>query len=257
MSVDARYLKAIRKTKPMSKDEEIKAVKDMMNGDNEARNKLVMANMKFILAVALNYKNAPMPVEDLLNEGVIGFCKGLETYDPDRGNRVITYCKDWTRAAITQAIHEKSNVIRIPVNKINEVTKMKKENRTDGKLQGIAGMNTFVNIDGTVGGEDGGRFADIIPDTKEDVNLAEQAKMNKMAHDFLDMLPEKQREVMKQIYGIDGEAVPVSQIAEKKSVTASNINRIKAAALRKIYKYNSPELMDQKKAQFEALLGKM
>lgn len=257
MSVDARYLKEIRKTRPMTKDEEVKVVKDMMNGDMDARNKLVMANMKFILGVALNYKNAPIPVEDLLNEGVIGFCKGLDTFDPSRGLRVITYCKDWTRAAITQAIHEKSNVIRIPVNKINEVTKMKKENRKDGKLQGIAGMNNFVNIDGFVGGEDGGRYADIIADTREDVNVAEQVKMKKMAHDFLDMLPEKQRDVVKKIYGIDCDAEPVSTIAEKKSVTASNINRIKAAALRKIYKYNSPELMEQKKAQFEALLGKM
>ena len=122
----ALYFSEIENTEPLDPEEEIKLAKLVRKGDKEALNKLINANLKFVVSVANKYRVTGILLEDLINEGNIGFIKAVNRFDETRGFKFISYAVWWIRQSILQFISNQGRVVRLPANVANAVTKMKR-----------------------------------------------------------------------------------------------------------------------------------
>lgn len=123
------YLKEIDRIPLLTKGEEEKYAKDAAKGNAAARQKLVNANLRFVISVAKKYQGKGLLLEDLISEGNIGLMNAISHFDADKGYRFITYAVWWIRQSIIRAINEKGRMIRLPGNKANELIQIDKTRR--------------------------------------------------------------------------------------------------------------------------------
>lgn len=120
------YMKDVRKTTLLSRDEEISLARRIQNGDKDAEEKLVLANLRFVVSVARKYQNLGLPLADLINEGNYGLIKAAKLFNPEAENKFISYAVWWIKQSIIQSINDCSRMIRLPVNLSNELLKLRK-----------------------------------------------------------------------------------------------------------------------------------
>lgn len=120
------YLKEIRKFQPLSKWEEKELIKKAKAGDKVAYNDLIKCNLKFVISVAKKYQNQGLDLDELVAEGNIGLIKAYEKFDIKKDVKFITYAVWWIRQSILNAIHENAKTIRLPINRISNLTKISK-----------------------------------------------------------------------------------------------------------------------------------
>jgi RNA polymerase primary sigma factor len=130
-SID-KYLTDISKHGMITAEEEVVLTQKIREGDDEALEKLVVANLRFVVSVAKQYQNQGLSLSDLINEGNVGLIKAARKFDETRGFKFISYAVWWIRQSIVQAVAVNSRVIRLPLNKISAVNKIKK---TSGMLE--------------------------------------------------------------------------------------------------------------------------
>ena len=118
-----RYLEDIRRTAPLSREEEQILFQRAKEGDKIARKRLISANMRFVLKVAIQYRGCPIPLPDLVSEGAMGLVRAIESFEHTRGLKFISYGVWWIKAYITRAINEQGNLIRLPANQHLRVRK--------------------------------------------------------------------------------------------------------------------------------------
>ncbi|MFL1895347.1 RNA polymerase sigma factor RpoD/SigA [Aquimarina sp. 2-A2] len=126
------YLQDVSKIDMITADEEVELAKRIQKGDENALNKLTRANLRFVISVAKQYQNQGLSLPDLINEGNVGLVKAAKRFDETRGFKFISYAVWWIRQAILQAIAEQARIVRLPLNKIGEITKI---NKVMGHLQ--------------------------------------------------------------------------------------------------------------------------
>lgn len=119
-----KYLQEIGKIHVLSPEEEADLAKKIRNGDKEAREKLVLSNLRFVVSVAKQYQNHGLTLGDLINEGNVGLIKAAECFDETKGFKFISYAVWWIRQSILQAIAENARLIRLPLNKISTINKV-------------------------------------------------------------------------------------------------------------------------------------
>ncbi|MCE9517818.1 RNA polymerase sigma factor RpoD/SigA, partial [Candidatus Nomurabacteria bacterium] len=124
-SVD-RYLQEIKRVALISVEEEISLAKKIHEGDESALEKLVKANLRFVVSVAKQYQNRGLSLEDLINEGNLGLIKAAKKFDETRGFKFITFAVWWIRQTIIQALAEQSRTVRLPLNQLSTVSKIYK-----------------------------------------------------------------------------------------------------------------------------------
>lgn len=122
-SID-KYLQEIGKIRAISPDEEVVLAKQIKAGNRQAREKLVLSNLRFVVSVAKQYQNHGLTLGDLINEGNLGLMKAAECFDETKGFKFISYAVWWIRQSILQAIAENSRLIRLPLNKISTINKV-------------------------------------------------------------------------------------------------------------------------------------
>jgi len=120
------YLHEIAKASLISIDEEISLARRIKQGDRKALVSLIQSNLRFVVSVAKQYQNQGLTLPDLINEGNLGLIKAAERYDVTRGFKFISYAVWWIRQSILQAIAEQSRIVRLPLNKIGNLTKINK-----------------------------------------------------------------------------------------------------------------------------------
>ena len=120
------YLNEINRIPLLNKAEEEKTAKLAAAGNKAAKDRLVNSNLRFVVSIAKKYQGQGLPLQDLISEGNIGLLNAIKHFDIEKGYRFITYAVWWIRQAIIKAIHEKARMIRLPVNKSNELIKLKK-----------------------------------------------------------------------------------------------------------------------------------
>ena len=125
-SVLSVYFKEINKVPLLSRTEEDSLGRRAIKGDQLAREKLIQANLRFVVSVAKNFHALGLPLEDLVSEGNIGLMTALEHFDPEKGYRFISYAVWWIRQTILKAIDEKSRMIRLPQNRAQELLRIVK-----------------------------------------------------------------------------------------------------------------------------------
>ncbi|HOV39001.1 MAG TPA: RNA polymerase sigma factor RpoD/SigA, partial [Spirochaetales bacterium] len=141
------YLKEINKIPLLTREEEDRYARLAAQGDKDAREKLLKANLRFVVNVAKKYQNQGLPLSDLISEGNIGLINAIERYDVNKGYHFISYAVWWIRQAILKAICEKSRMIRLPLNRANELVQIEKARKLvqtskteDSEIREIARM---------------------------------------------------------------------------------------------------------------------
>jgi RNA polymerase primary sigma factor len=120
------YLQDVSKIDLITADEEVELAQRIRAGDQEALDKLTMSNLRFVISVAKQYQNQGLTLSDLINEGNVGLVKAARRFDETRGFKFISYAVWWIRQSILQAISEQSRVVRLPLNKIGDINKIRK-----------------------------------------------------------------------------------------------------------------------------------
>jgi len=127
-----KYLQEISKVGLITADEEVNLAQRIREGDQAALEKMVTANLRFVVSVAKQFQNQGLPLGDLINEGNIGLVKAATRFDEKRGFKFISYAVWWIRQAVMQAVAEQSRVVRIPLNRVGTINRM---NRTLSNLE--------------------------------------------------------------------------------------------------------------------------
>ncbi len=266
----ANYLQDIQKTSLLSQKEEIRLAELIVDGDEAALNRLVEANLRFVVSVAKEYQNRGLPLEDLINEGNIGLIKAAHKFDSTKGFRFISYAVWWIRQAIMEAIVNQSKMVRLPFNKVWEVFKVEK---TFNKLRKDLGrdpsmeevtlelgisisdlssiMKNFgkdLSLDEMISDDYDSTLLDFIPDEKspqpDDALMDESLKIE--VDKVLASLPHREGEILRLYYGISGErTLTLSEIGERLSLSRERVRQIKELALKKLRRTSKGRLLRQ------------
>ncbi|HEY9054009.1 MAG TPA: RNA polymerase sigma factor RpoD/SigA, partial [Rectinemataceae bacterium] len=253
------YLKEINKIPLLGRDEENDIARKAAAGDKAAKDKLVRANLRFVVNVAKKYQNQGLPLSDLISEGNIGLMNAIERYDVDKGYHFISYAVWWIRQAILKAVCEKSRMIRLPLNRANELVQIEKARKSfegsseDAEIKEVAAYlnmdaehvadiiavsRDLVSLDSPVYDE---RNASVVGDFIENEayqspeNYATELNLKDDINEVLLSLSVKERQVVEYRFGINGRRpMSLKEIGDRMHLTKERIRQIEKAALKKI-----------------------
>lgn len=169
-----QYLSEISQIKPFDLNEENICARKAFSGDKKALDELVKRNLRFVISVAKQYSNENIPLQDLVNEGNIGLMIAAKKFDPNKGYKFISFAVWWIRKIIIQHISDYGKMIRLPANKINNVSKLDKqrhilEQKMGSKVDIVEVINHFDTINETI---DNDTFKDyLLTDQLCDINI--------------------------------------------------------------------------------------
>jgi len=260
-----KYFTEISKVDLLTTEEELDLALKIRKGDENARNKLVKANLRFVISVAKQYQNQGLSLLDLINEGNLGLIRATKSFDVTRGFKFISYAVWWIRQGITQAIINNSRIVHLPLNVIGNLTKINKASRDfeqeydrkpkNEELSEILGLSIAsisnalkvsgadFSIDAPLKGDDNYKKSalDIIPDRNQpspDENLAKES-LSKEIEYILSILTDREAKVLTMIFGIGREKKStLEEIGENFNLTRERIRQIKEKALRKLRNSN-------------------
>jgi len=254
-----KYLLEIGKVKLLSAKEEIELAKEITHGSKEALEKLVKANLRFVVSVAKQYQGQGLSLGDLINEGNIGLIKAAERFDESRGFKFISYGVWWIRQSILQALAEQSRIIRLPLNRIGILSKVWKAYidlqqefereptaeelaaELDLEIEVVADAlkiaGKHVSFDTPVKSDEQGVLMDIL--TNNDEPSPDNKLMSNSLHKDIDrslsLLTKRESEVVRLYYGIDTDhSFTLEEIGEKFHLTRERVRQIKEKAIRRL-----------------------
>ena len=254
------YLKEINKIPLLSRKEEEKCARKAAQGDSEAKNTLIKANLRFVVNVAKKYQNQGLPLADLISEGNIGLMNAIERFDVDKGYHFISYAVWWIRQAILKAICEKSRMIRLPLNRANElvqIEKVRKEIQTDNgsepeiveiarqldmDKEHVADLinisRDLVSLDTPIYDEkDSSLLSDFIEDKgyKAPDDVAIDGSLKKDINSLLNTLTEKEADIIQYRFGLNGRRpMSLKEIGNRYKLTKERIRQIEKKALNRL-----------------------
>ena len=256
-SID-KYLQEIGREELISVNEEGEIARRIRNGDLKARNKLIEANLRFVVSVAKQYQNQGLSLPDLINEGNLGLIRAAEKFDETRGFKFISYAVWWIRQSILQALAEQSRIVRLPLNQVGSLNRITKElakfeqeherrpsmeelaDRLDIPVEKISEVlkvsGRQVSVDAPfVEGEENA-LIDILPNettpnTDEGLN---QESLSQEVNRALLQLIDREREIVKLFFGIGCKEMTLEEIGAKFDLTRERVRQIKEKAIRKL-----------------------
>lgn len=255
------YFQEIGKVDLLTAEQEVDLAVKIRNGDIDAQNKLVRANLRFVVSVAKMYQNQGLSLGDLINEGNIGLVKAAQRFDETRGFKFISYAVWWVRQGIMSAIADQSRVVRLPLNRVGNLTKLGKVYReleqeferkpTTDELAKILEISSDevayilqissrqVSVDAPIsnGDESKSTLMDVLHNQEQsmpDTELMQDSLKNEVA-DILSTLDEREAEVIRLSFGIgSNQKATLEEIGERFNLTRERIRQIKENALRKL-----------------------
>ena len=250
-----RYLQDISKEEMVSTDEEVELAKRIRQGDKNALERLVKANLRFVVSVAKQYQGQGLELTDLINEGNVGLINAAMKFDETRGFKFISYAVWWVRQSILQALADKSRLVRLPLNQIGYVSKvnhfyhdfMQKNNRApslDEVADALGMEKSKVNAALLTSGKHISMNAPLIDDedsclldllTNDDKGNADSSlisdSLKEEVHHALDLLPERESQVIRMYFGINTPELSLAEIGEKLNLSRERVRQIKEKAL--------------------------
>ena len=254
----AMYLNEINKIPMISHEEEIELAQKAQAGDKTAKNKLVNANLRFVVNVAKKYQNHGLDLSDLISEGNLGLLTAVDKFDVTKGYHFISYAVWWIRQSILKAICEKSRAIRLPLNRANELVQIEHARKVVGtkkteqqEYEEIGAMlnmepahvrdminisRDMISLDAEVNDSDSGhsKVGDFFEDNAYD--RPEERAIEKSMHDeidnVIDTLRPNEARVIRMRYGLNG-AKPMSlkEVGEECDLTKERIRQIEKHAI--------------------------
>jgi len=256
-----KYLQDISKIPLITAEEEVELAQLIKKGNQQALDKLTKANLRFVVSVAKQYQNQGLKLPDLINEGNAGLVKAAKRFDETRGFKFISYAVWWIRQAILQALAEQSRIVRLPLNKIGTINKIRKayaylEQRHQRPpnseeiareldvsvhevKQSMKNSGRHLSMDAPIGSEEDFSLYDVMSQKdspRPDKNLMAES-LNIEIERALETLPEKESQVIKLSYGI-GEKHPMTleEIGQIFDLTRERIRQIREKGIRRLRK---------------------
>ncbi|WP_439129371.1 sigma-70 family RNA polymerase sigma factor [Polaribacter sp.] len=263
-----KYFQEISKIGLITADEEVELALKIKKGDDRALNTLVRANLRFVVSVAKQYQGQGLKLSDLINEGNVGLVKAAKRFDETRGFKFISYAVWWIRQAIMQALAEQSRIVRLPLNKIGSISKIKKiyarleqnEQRmptnkeiakqldmTEREVeQSLKNSGRHVSMDAPFReGEDSNLYNVLQFDEspKPDKELMNQSLSIEIDR-ALDTLTFKEAKVIKMFYGIGNEtAASLTEIGERFDLSRERVRQVKQKAIRRLQSRSKTQML--------------
>ncbi|MDX6375994.1 MAG: polymerase primary sigma factor [Gaiellaceae bacterium] len=253
------FLKDIGRVRLLTGAQEVDLAKRIERGDDQAKNRMIEANLRLVVSISKNYRNQGLPFLDLIQEGTIGLVRAVEKFDYRKGFKFSTYATWWIRQAVARALADKARTVRMPV---HVVEKLNKISRTERKLLSDLGreptleelaLATAIPIDEVehikrsaqapislekpVGDEDESSFGDFLADQHSDrpEEVAEITLRREALRELLDALPYRERRVLELRYGLDGQSPrTLDEVGRAFNVTRERIRQIENQSLRKL-----------------------
>ena len=237
-----RYMEDIRKTRPISREEEQKLFDRCRRGDLSARNRIIKANMRFVLKVALQYRGCPIPLSDLVNEGSMGLIRAVESFDNSRGIKFISYAVWWMKAYITKAINETGSMIRLPANQCLRVRKALKEQgqgkEMDEEVRGlIQTAGRGMSFDAPMGPDTTTSFQEVLRDERaaNPEDELEKHSTGELVREILSELPEREAQVITGLFGMDQNAPQtLREVGVGLNISHERVRQLRDQALRRM-----------------------
>lgn len=254
------YLQDIGRVELITADEEVNLALRIRAGDRSALDKLVKANLRFVVSVSKQYQNQGLSLPDLINEGNLGLIKAAQRFDEKRGFKFISYAVWWIRQSILQALAEQSRIVRLPLNKIGAINKI---NKTFSQLEQtlerepsydelsealemlpqditdtMRNNARHMSLDASIGNDDdSGSLYDLLRNessTSPDKSLLGESLQLEIFR-ALSTLTEREADIIKLFFGLGGKhAHSLEEIGEKFSLTRERVRQIKEKAVRRL-----------------------
>ncbi len=253
------YFDDIADSEPLSREREVELSARIKDGDMEARDELIQANLRFVIDVAKNYQNRGLSFPDLISAGNLGLMTAAERFDGTRGYKFISYAVWWIRQSILQTIAEHVRTVRLPLNKLSLLKDISKATRKLGQnsdtepdieqiakeldlppdvvTDAILSARPCSSLDGAFDDDEKRSLLNILPDANSrspDSDLIHDSARNQL-EEVLASLEDREQKIIRLYFGLDGmEALTLEQIGEMIGVTRERVRQIKERALSRL-----------------------
>ena len=265
-----KYLQEIGREELISPDVEVDLARKIQKGDQKALEKMIRANLRFVVSVSKQYQNQGLTLSDLINEGNLGLIKAARRFDETKGFKFISYAVWWIRQSILQALAEQSRLVRLPLNKIGSINKV---NRTWSQMEQqmgrspsyqevalemgldieevkrvMASSTRHISMDAPLlYGEDGTLYDQILnPDASNPEDKLLRDSLCKEIERVLACLNEREADILRLYFGLRG-YIPQSldEIADRFGLTRERVRQIKEKALNVIRGSNRKRILQK------------
>ena len=257
-----KYLVEIGRAPMVSIDEEIELDQIIKKGGRaaeRAKNKLVEANLRFVVSVAKQYQHQGLTLTDLIDEGNIGLIKAAERFDETRGFKFISYAVWWIRQSILQAIAEQSRIVRLPLNQVGSLNKVNQEsNRFEQEnqrrpsveelaqrtgideekiSQSMAASGHHVSIDAPFGEDDDNSMVDVMAsgeDSRTDKHVDHESMAMELRQVLDKVLKDREKQIVCACFGIGETEKGLEEIGDKMGLTRERVRQIREKSITKL-----------------------
>lgn len=267
-----RYLQEIGREELLTVDEEVELAQRIRQGDTTAVDRLVRANLRFVVSVAKQYQNQGLELMDLISEGNVGLQKAAQKFDETRGFKFISYAVWWIRQSILQALAEQSRIVRLPLNQVGSINKIRKvlnkfeqENMRAPSVEELAKeldvapekiaetmkvSGRQVSVDAPFQEGEDNSLLDVLTNNDSpatDEGLARESLSTEVDRALM-QLHDRERQILKLFFGIGCQEMTLEEIGVKFDLTRERVRQIKEKAIRRL-KGSKSELLKSYLAQ--------
>lgn len=251
-----QYLKEISAYPLLKREDEVELAQRIRKGDEEALDRLVRSNLRFVVSVAKKYQNQGVALSDLINEGNLGLIRAAHKFDETKGIKFISYAVWWIRQAILQALAEQSRIVRVPLNRAGALHRIGKRSAAllqelgreptveeladeldiseDEVRRTLSLSQSHLSLDAPLTPGEDNRLLDYLPDqfaAGPDDETYDQALMDTV-EEALGTLKEREAKILRLYFGLDGqEPMTLEEIGSILGVTRERVRQIKEKAL--------------------------
>jgi RNA polymerase primary sigma factor len=254
-----KYLHEIGKVELVSAEEEVELARRIKQGDGEALNKLIKANLRFVVSVSKQYQNQGLSLPDLINEGNLGLIKAAQRFDETRGFKFISYAVWWIRQSILQALAEQARIVRLPLNKIGSINKINKtfseleqrfereptileisqalELAPEDVKEAMKTSGRHVSMDAPLNQDDEGTMYDVMlsPESPSPDKGLLTDSLRKEIERALSTLTYREANIIRLYFGLNGKHPhTLEEIGEVFKLTRERVRQIKEKAIKRL-----------------------
>ncbi len=252
------YLRDIRKFTPLSREDEAGVIADAQKGNRRALNRLITANLRFVVRVAREYSGRGLPLSDLIAEGNLGLIRATRTFDLARGHKFITYAVWWIRQAILSALNRYAHPVVFPVNRIDDLDAINRSknalSQSLGRLPDLGelvektGMplrrlrraleanRTTVSLDSHTHDGSSAVYADALPaQASRPDEQFEDARIKTLLKECVNRLPRREGRILSRYFGLNSDRPePLERIGKRLQISRERVRQLKDRALNRL-----------------------